>query len=90
MFIPLTRLDLVSLDLATLSHKGRGRNSLPVHIMPRKHLAHGFDQIAFLRSELRLGLLLQIVVAIAGVSGISAPMIRSLICTSPLAFSSPP
>ena len=46
--------------------------------------------IAFLHGELRLGLLLQVFVAILEVARRPAPTIKSLICTSPLAFSSRP
>src|SRR5580658_2888540 len=46
----------------------RGGSAL-CRAMSRQHLAHGLDQLALRHSELRLGLLLQIVVAVLAQSG---------------------
>ena len=62
----------------------------PGHAVARQHGPHRLDQLVLGHRELRLGLLLQILVAVLVPAGSSAPRIRSLICTSPFAFSSPP
>ena len=41
-----------------------GRDLAPAHAVAREHLAHRFDQLVFRHRELRLGLLLQVFVAV--------------------------